>query len=388
MHGKRICLIGTFPPYIGGIPQHNYCLAKELLKSHKTLFIGYKNFYPEFLFKKNKIDKNFEINSDAEFFNRIQNLFSPYDPFTWIKTLKEIKKFNPDIIILPWWFIYLAPAYLFLMKNFNRNGFKTVILCHNVFEQADINYLKSLTKFIVPFKNSLIKQVFKQAKFFIVPSNTEKQEILSFHKTARIKKQLHPVYKFGNNNVSLNKQNQLKLLFFGFVKPYKGLDLLLNALTYLKDAPIFLTVAGKFFDNKAFYQEIIEKNNLANKVKLIDKYVANNEIGKYFSETDVVVLPYRSGTSSGITATAYGYKKPVLITDIGGLPDATENGQTGKIVEPENPKALAEGIIWFLENKNINFESNIEKFIENNMSWASMAKNIIKFTEGDLHKKQ
>ncbi len=382
---KKICLIGKFPPYVGGISRHNYCLAKELDKFHETLFIGYKNFYPgllEFLIKKNKTDKNFDIKSDPGFFNKVKNLFSPYNPFSWFEVINEVGKFKPDIVILPWWFVYLAPSYLFLIASLNKNNIKTVILCHNVFEQADINYLKVFNGLINSLANFLIQQVFKKTDLFIVASEAEKKEILSFHKNPRIKKQLHPVYKFRDDYKPLKQRREnFNLLFFGFVKPYKGLDILLEAMACLENEPVFLRAAGEFSGDKDLYLEIIEKNGLSKKVEITDKYVSNNEIGGYFKESDVVILPYRSGTSSGIIATAYGYQKPVLVTNVGGLPDAVENEKTGKIAEPENPESLSQGIKWFMENKDINFAGNIKNFTEKNMTWQSMAKNIIEIKE-------
>jgi len=380
MSGKRICIIGKFPPYYGGIATHNYYLAKAVLKKHELLAIGYKRFYPQYIDKKNKTANNYNLATDEPFFDKIINVFKPYKFSSWKKSVKLILKFKPDIVIFPWWYIYLSFSYIFLLKRLSKNKIKSVILCHNVFldpkskKEKLINYLF--------FSKHLTKQVFLKTSFFIVPSKGDEQKILSFHPSPSIIKSLHPVYTFRTEKpfIQNNDQNIFRLLFFGYIKYSKGVDVLLSSISILKEYNIHLTIVGEVSDSGILqqYTNTIKKYGLSRMVQIINNYIPENKIENYFLPADVVVLPYREGTSSGVIATAYGFGKPVIITNVGGLPDAVENKKTGLIVEPD-PNSLAEGIIWFINNRNINFRNNIDIFIKKNMSWDSLVDKIESF---------
>ena len=158
------------------------------------------------------------------------------------------------------------------------------------------------------------------------------------------------------------------------MRPYKGLDTLLKALALLKDLNVTLTIAGEFWWDKDQYLDLIAGLGISERVEIVDEYVPQSDLGGYFSWADLVVLPYKKTKTSGIIATAYAFNKPVLATDVGGFHEVVKDGETGKIVPPDDPEAFAQGIRWFMNNRGVDFEGNIAELAAKEMSWASLAK--------------
>ena len=160
------------------------------------------------------------------------------------------------------------------------------------------------------------------------------------------------------------KEDYKVLLFFGYVRKYKGLDILLESFPGIleKQPDAFLLIVGEFYDNPDLYLNLIKKCNIANRVKIINEFVPNEEVYKYYQVSDVVVLPYKSATQSGILNIAYGFNKPVIVTDVGGLAEFVVDGKTGIIIEPNSTKEIVEGYDKLLNlQKKINFVENIRK---------------------------
>ena len=357
----RVCLIAPVPPFRGGISKYCYSLAKELEKRHELLLLSYKRQYPRLLFgKKSQIDPDIHQGKIIAEFNHLSFDVDSANPFSWFKTSQEIASFTPDIVILPWWVAYWTPMYLYLLHSMKKKDFRVVFLCINVFEHED-NY----------FKKFLTKLTLKRVNAIIVHSEQERSEILEFNSRATVKKHLLPLFEYDAK--SAVKQNKsLNLLFFGFVRPYKGLDTLLKAVAILRNRDISVKIAGEFWDDKEDYLRLISDLDISGKVQLVDRYIPDDEMSLCFSWADLVILPYKKTITSGIIATAYGFGKPVLATNVGGFHEVIQDGYTGKIVPPDDPEALAEGIVWFMTNKQIDFEANILNFTSQNMSWNSL----------------
>jgi glycosyltransferase involved in cell wall biosynthesis len=360
---KKICVIGPYPPIKGGISQYNEFLSNELRKDADVYVFSYKRQYPGFLVKgRNQIDSS-HVSHDAGESN-VEFSLDSVNPFTWISVLNKIKKISPDLVILPWWVVYWAPMYVVFLIVFRFLNIKTLLLCHNIYEHED-HYIKRV----------VTKTVFKLSNYYLVHSTSEKNKLLPLIGEKKYIQHLHPIYNFSNNKVSEavphDYMNRINLLFFGFVREYKGLDILLEALHILNDDGIHLTIVGEFWSGKEEYLSYIKQKNISN-VTIVDHYIADDEIEKYFLEADVVVLPYRSATGSGVIATSYGYGKPVIVTNVGGLTDAVENKCTGLIVEP-NSESIAAGVTWFKDNIDNNFSIEINKFSNNSMSWKGLA---------------
>lgn len=364
----RICLIAPVPPFRGGIAKYCYSLAKELENRHELLLLSYHRQYPALLFGgKKQIDPDVPRDHIKREFRNLSYDIDSANPLSWQNTVRRIIDSKPDIVIFPWWVTYWTPMYLFLTRSLKKRGIKILFICINVFEHEDN-----------PLKKFMTKSVLGRVQNFIVHSEQEKNEILTFNPTAKVRKHLLPLFEY-DTLPSGEKGPTLRLLFFGFVRPYKGLDVLLRALGILKGCNITLSIAGEFWNDKQTYLTLINDLGIADKVEIIDRYVPEQEMSSYFAAADLVVLPYRRSITSGVIATAYGYKKPVLATNVGGFFEVIQDGYSGKLVRPGDPQALADGIVWFLSNRQINFAENIAAFTTQRMSWSSLVGMIEEF---------
>lgn len=357
----RVCLIAPLPPFRGGIAKYCYSLAQELEKRHDLLLLSYQRQYPELLYGK-KSQKDPEVDRERilrEFYNLSYDIDSAH-PLSWLRTAKRVVDFNPDIVIFPWWVAYWAPMYLYLNLFLERKGIRVLFLCINVYGHENN-----------PVRKFLTKSILGRARNFIVHSEQEKRELLGINPRAAVKKHLLPLFEY-DPGLPPRGGHTLNLLFFGFVRQYKGLDVLLKAVGILKECDISLRIAGEFWHDKQTYLMLINDLGIADKVEIIDRYVPDHDMSSYFTATDLVVLPYRETITSGVIATAYGHKKPVLATDVGGFFEVIEDGYTGKLVAADDPQALADGIVWFLSNRQIDFAENITEFTAQAMSWSSL----------------
>lgn len=366
-HRKRVCIIGPYPPIKGGISQYNEFLVRQLKKESDVYVYSYKRQYPSFLIKnREQVDNKHIASGDNE--NKIDWSLDSLNPFTWLKVINEIRSIKPAAIIMPWWVVYWAPMYFILLISFRMMNIKSLLICHNVFDHEE-NAVKRV----------ITKTVLKMADICLVHSESERKKISKVVGDKASIKHLLPLFHFSEKSEAdikdIRRGSELKLLFFGFVREYKGLDLLLNTLAELNNENMHLSIVGEFWGDKSKYTDIIINEKIPN-VTVVDDYVTDSEVGKYFKEADLVVLPYKSATGSAVIATAYGYHKPVLVTNVGGLPDAVRDKETGVIVEPTT-ESMKCGLSWFLENKDaVDFENNIRKFTEETMSWSSLCDEI------------
>ena len=355
---KRIVLIGPVYPYKGGISHYTGLMYRALTKKYQTFMVSYRFQYPKFLYKKEQKDytnDSFRV-KDTRFWVHTAN------PLNWIRTAGRIRKLNPDLIIVQWWHPYFAPCYLVLTRLLGKR--KILFICHNVFPHERF-----------PFDRKLTRMVLKRGDAFIVQSGKDAEDLTSILPGARFEQAVHPTYNaFKFENMSKEKARQLLLipmeekvlLFFGFVREYKGLKYLIHALPRIRKEceNIRLFVVGDFgnVQNREAYEKIMEENRVKDVVTVCDGYIPDRGIEKYFAACDLVVLPYVSATQSGIVQIAYGFEKPVVVTNVGGLPDVVENGKTGYVVEPENPDAFADAVVrFFVEDKEEEFGENVKK---------------------------
>ena len=341
---KNIVLIGPVYPYKGGISHYTSLLYQALTKKYKVEMISYKMQYPKFLFKKKQKD----YSNDMFKVENTQFLINTANPFNIIRVGKKIKKQNPDLVIIQWWHPYFAPCYILLCGAIGRKIKKTFI-CHNVFPHERF-----------PMDRLLTKLTLKKGDFFIVHSKSDCEDLLTIKPEAELKQNPHPTYNaFKVRNIGKSQareelgegQDTKLLLFFGFVREYKGLKYLLMAMSKVKEKlrNVKLMVVGSFADDKSDYLQLINDMHIEDCVDIKDGYTPDNEVEKYFAACDVVVLPYESATQSGIVQIAYGFEKPVIVTNVGGLPDVVTNGKTGYVVESGNPDELAESIVKYFE---------------------------------------
>ena len=342
----KIVLIGPVYPYKGGIAHYTSLMYQALAKKHNVEMISYKMQYPKILFKKEQKD----YSNDMFKVENTQFLINTANPFNIICVAKRIKKSKPDLVIMQWWHPYFAPCY-WILESVIGKKIQKMFICHNVFPHERFPMDKFLTKLVL-----------KKGDSYIVHSKSDGEDLLTIKPDANYRQNPHPTYNaFKIRNISkeqareeLGKSMEEKLLlFFGFVREYKGLKHLLNAMPEIKDRlkNVKLMVVGSFGDDKEDYINLIKNNHIEDCVEAIDGYTPDNEVEKYFAACDLVVCPYESATQSGIVQIAYGFEKPVVATNVGGLPDVVKDKKTGYIVETKQPNKLAEVVVDFYENK-------------------------------------
>lgn len=353
---KKIILIGPVYPYKGGISHYTGLMYRELAKRHDVEMISYKMQYPKFLFHKEQRD----YSNDSFKIENAQYRLHTANPFNIVRTARYIGRKKPDMVVIQWWHPYFAPCYFLLARFMGRQNITFV--CHNVFPHERFPMDKKLTKLAL-----------NNGSHFIVHAKEEARELEKIQPAPDYVVTPHPTYNaFRFEGMSREQaREQLHIgpeekimLFFGYVREYKGLKYLLNAMPQIcgEDDQIRLWVVGEFGSDKEEYRELIRELELTDRVRVQDSYTPDREVEKYFAAADLVVLPYISATQSGIVQIAYGFTKPVVVTDVGGLPDVVEDGSTGYIVEPGNSGAIAEAVSrFFKENQAERMRENIVK---------------------------
>ena len=374
MAAGRWVLIGPVYPFKGGISHYTGLMYRALSKEHDVTMISYKMQYPKILFKKEQRDyanDTFKVEGTGFLINTA-------NPFNILKIAGDIIKMDPDKVIIQWWHPYFAPCYRILTGKLKRAGIEITYICHNVFPHERF-----------PMDKKLTKMALKKGDKFILHAQGEVNDLLSIKPDASYKVQVHPTYSAFNfenmdtgtarKKLSLDPDERI-MLFFGFVREYKGLKHLINAVDILKKKYFReegsmpkLYIVGDFDGNKDEYLARIEELKITNDIVIADGYVPDKEVEKYFSAADLVVLPYESATQSGIVQIAYGFEKPVIVTRVGGLPEVVEDGVTGVIVEPFDDDALAEAIFdFFNDDKKEEYVRGIKERAYR-FSWDRMA---------------
>lgn len=352
---KKVIIIGPVYPFKGGISHYTGMMYKTLSKKYEVKMLSFKMQYPKILFKKEQKD----FQNDSFKTENTNFIINTANPFNWMKVGHDIKKMAPDLVIFQWWHPYFSPCYWSLCKILGK--IKVLFLCHNVFPHERF-----------PFDQILTKKVLTQGDYFIIQSRMDKDDLKGIKPDAKCIQTVHPTYnafKFKNmaraearRMLNLN-ENERVLLFFGFVREYKGLKHLLKAMSILKETGMDakLLVVGDFGDDKQDYIDLIQSLKIEDTLEIYDGYIPDKEVEKYFAACDLVVLPYESATQSGIVQIAYGFEKPVVVTAVGGLPDVVKDGKTGYIVEPNNPNAISQAIVkYFQEEASEKFKMHIQ----------------------------
>lgn len=351
---KKLVMIGPVYPYKGGISHYTGSMVKNLKKDFDVKTVSYKMQYPKLLFKKEQRDYDNDVLKidDAQF------LINTANPFNIIGSAMKIKKMKPDFLIMQWWHPYFSPCYILLSSMLKK--IPKLFVCHNVFPHERF-----------PMDRFLTKCVLKKGAGYITHSKMDADDLKSIVSRPNYETTVHPTYNmFKIKDMSRDEARSILgipddrkiLLFFGFVREYKGLKHIINAMPDIvrADSSIQLMIVGEFGGDKADYMSLIEKSGVSGSIEVVDGYIPDKEIEKYFAACDLVVLPYESATQSGIVQIAYSFEKPVIATDVGGLPEVVIDGKTGYIVPPKNPKTLGEAVVrFFREGKATEFGDNV-----------------------------
>lgn len=358
----NIVLVSTAPPYRGGISEHTKGLYNNLIKNHSVKIFSFYYQYPKIFFP----GKSQKINNNKEFDNTYYSINS-INPFSWLKTTNAILKTNPDVVIFSYWNSFFSPCFGYIAKLLkNKIGSEKLIsICHNI-EPHEKNIIdKSLNKFYLkPFKNFMLMSLFveNQLKFYKKNFNSRIRFL-----------PINKLYKtnFKKEDIKLEMgydSNQKLILFFGLIRPYKGLDNLLHAVkNILLTDNIKLIIAGEAYENLEKYKLIINQYDINNKVVWINNFLSNDMVEKLMIISDLLVLPYKKASQSAVLSQAWQYNLPSIVTNVGGLSEYVEEGKSGYIVDSGNINELDKKIVHFFSSNDLNdmpkyIQSNKEKF--------------------------
>ncbi|MDP8231539.1 MAG: glycosyltransferase [Candidatus Zophobacter franzmannii] len=360
----KIAFLGPAYPIRGGIAQFIAIFAELLEKQgHDVTIYSFIKQYPKLIFPgQEQIDK-----SEKVIDLKVKPVLTPYNPFTYNQTIKAILKDKPDLVIFKYWIPFFAPAFGFILKRLKKAGIKTLCIFDNIEFHEKWMFADKLTGYVLKSTSEAItmsESVFNSL-----------QEKFPWFDSARVHKHKHPNYDFYREN-ELKPKSELtnRLLFFGYIKTYKGLDTLLQAMPGIIKANPYLklTIAGEVYGDIEQYTKLIEEHNLGEYIDFQNRFIANEEVESFFLNSDVCVLPYRSATQSGITQLAFSFCTPVIATDVGGLSETIKDNYNGYLVEPENPQAIVEAVSkYYKEEKYRQFSEAIYSQQQNDeFSWG------------------
>lgn len=354
----KIAFIAPIYPYRGGIAQYSRAL-KESLENHSELSTySFGRLYPSWLYP-GKSDK--EEGAEGKALPGVRYTIDVYSPLSLRQTARRIVKEGNQVAVITWWTIFWQPGMAYMARYLRRRGVRVVYLCHNIFDHDAQGLKRKVSEKLLSFADG-----------YIVHSSEEADLLSELYPDKPRLNRILPIYtQFPSGDKELPKRGRLELLFFGFIRPYKGLDILLEALAKLQDKEAYLTVAGEPWVDKDKYEQEIRKMNIPN-LELHLGYVDDASAANFFQRADVVVLPYRSATGSAVLALAYHYKKPVLASNVGGIPDGVIEGKTGWLIEPADADALAEAIKDITRDDAAQLAAGVDDFCHEN-TWEKMA---------------
>lgn len=376
----KIVLVGPTYPYRGGIAHYMTLLCRALRRNHDVRFISFRRQYPRLLFP-GKTDR--DLSREPLKIDNVDYILDSMNPLTWIQVVQSIKEHKPEKIVIPWWVAFWAPQFLSIVSLVKRNlRTEIVFICHNVVEH-ERHRIKAVASRIVLSKAGRI----------IVHSREDALKLRALLGSGiEIVTAFHPSYGdlSGTRYTKEEARERLGLrdnvlLFFGFVRQYKGLHVLLDAMSeVVKEKAVTLLIVGEFWNSKQSYLDRIRRNGISANIRIVDEYVPNEEIGIYFAASDLVVQPYISASGSGICQIAYGFDRPVIATSVGSLPEVVRDGVNGRLVGPSDPRSLALAIVKSLEPNTLDRLTMNAKEIKQEFSWERMAEIIVGETQEEV----
>ncbi len=369
----KIVILGPANPYRGGIAALNERLAVEFIRGgHEVIVFNFKLQYPGFLFPGKTQFTDDPAPEGVKILPRVNSI----NPFNWWMVGRELKHLSPDMIIVRYWLPFMGPSLGSICRIVRKNGHTRVIcIADNIIPHESRPGDRLFTNYFVKGVDGYIamsREVFKDIDLFVK------------HPVKRMA--AHPVYDHYGTIVS--RETAIKtlglssdyryLLFFGFIRDYKGLDLLLEAMadSRLKSKPVKLIIAGEYYGNQDKYEALIKKFNLEERLVLCTDYIRADEINNFFCAADIVVQPYKSATQSGITQIGYHFDKPMLVTDVGGLAEIISDKKSGYVVSPCS-NAIADAIVDFYDgHREESFVLETRK-LKKNFSWDNLTMKIM-----------
>lgn len=374
---KKIVILGPAYPYRGGLASFNERLALQFLnEGHEVVIYTFTLQYPNFLFP----GKTQYSTGAAPENLKIERKVSSVNPFNWLKIGRELHKLNPDFLLFRFWLPFMGPCFGSIARLVKKNKHtKVIALIDNIIPHEKRTGDK-------PFTNYFLKPI----DGFITMSSVVQKDLEKFDQVKPRFNTVHPIYDNFGAIISREKAltalnldpNFRYLLFFGIIRDYKGLDLLLEAFSKInrQELGLKLLVAGEYYANEDKYQQLITSLKLNDDVIVVNNYIDDKEVGNYFCASDLVAQPYKNATQSGVTQIAYHYETPMIVTNVGGLPEMVPNQKVGYVVEV-NSTDIKEAIEKFYqENKIAEFKLNLQEE-KQKYSWEIMTSGILNLSE-------
>lgn len=368
----KIAYLSVFHPFRGGIAQFNNELFKSLEKVSDVKAFNFTTQYPKVLFpgKTQFVD----IQKEMKEFDSLPVL-SSINPISYLSTIKAIRKFDPDVVLTTFWMPFFGPSLGTVCKQLKSKA-KCISILHNVIPHEKRIGDKQLTQYYL-----------KQQDGFCVMSETVEKDLKTWHSAPRYFLRSHPLYgQFGplvDKKIAKQKfgiqSDQKVLLFFGFIRKYKGLDLLIEAFSKLQEDTVLLITGECYGDFSVFEDQIKNLGIDPDRIKSVIKYIPDSEVATIFSASDLCILPYRSATQSGIASISKFYKLPMVVTPVGELPNEVKNLETGLVAASSDPEDLAKSIHKALDLLPT-FKKELQSELEEN-TWSNFSAKLVDFIQ-------
>lgn len=340
----KVVILGTAHPYRGGIAAFNHRLAQQYrAEGHEVEIVTFTLQYPSFLFPGTT-----QYSSDpAPEGLKITRRLNAVNPFSWIATGRYIRRLRPDLLIVPFWLPFMAPALGTVARLVGRKRTRRVAILHNLIPHEHRPGDRCFSRYFVGSVDA-----------FVTLSRSVLDDLDHFDPQKRKPRTYspHPLYDHYGDTLSRKqaleliglRENQRYVLFFGFIRDYKGLDLLLQAMAddRMHQLGVKLIVAGEFYGDPKPYNELIARLDLSSRVVMHTDFIPDHEVNRYFCAADLVAQPYKTATQSGVSQIAYHFERPMIVTNVGGLPEIVPDGVAGFVVEPQ-PQAIADAIVRY-----------------------------------------
>ncbi|MEN6457296.1 MAG: glycosyltransferase [Prolixibacteraceae bacterium] len=365
---QTVKIIGPAYPYRGGLAAYNERLAREFTaKGYHVEMETFTLQYPGILFPGKTQYADWKAPEGLS----IRRTVNSVNPVNWIRVGNRIKKEKPDVVIFKFWIPFMAPCFGTIIRCIKRNRHtKVICIADNIIPHEKRPGDKQLTNYFMSVLDGIVAM-----------SKSVYEDILVFRRDIPRAICAHPLFdNFGEKISRVEALLKLGLdpsfqymLFFGFIRDYKGLDLLLKAMANptLHKMPVKLIVAGEFYTDPKPYFELIEKLGISSKIIMRDRFISDHEVNKYFCSADIVVQPYKDATQSGVTQIGYHFEKPMLVTNVGGLAEIIPDQKIGYVVRPDEEDIARALIDFYQDKRQSEFEANVaeEKL---KFSWNSM----------------
>jgi glycosyltransferase involved in cell wall biosynthesis len=374
---KQVLIIGPAYPLRGGLATFNHRLAQAFqAQGWQAQLVSFSLQYPSFLFP----GKTQYSDDPAPEGLTIHSWINSINPVNWLQVGHKIRKQKPDLVIVRYWLPFMGPALGTILRLVKKNKHTRIVcIADNVIPHESRPGDTIFTRFFV-----------KACDGFLTMSEKVKSDLASFVTNQPIALSAHPLYdNFGEpidvqtarEHLQLPRSEKL-LLFFGFIRPYKGLDLLLKAMAdpRIREAGIKLMIAGEYYEDHKPYDELIHQLNIEDRLILKTDFIPDSQVRDYLCAADFVIQPYKQATQSGVTPLAYHFEKPMLVTRVGGLPDLVPHAQSGWVTDPE-PTSIADGILELYQHGTDYFIPHLRR-IKQELSWTVLTDKLIALAHG------